>query len=321
VAEKLLQVVAGERRSEARDDVGHGMLMERDDVHVTFYDHETADFAHGQCLEQAVQLAALVKHLGLRRIQIFRLPLVDDTAAETDDPAATIVNREHDAIAKAVVEATAVTLDHEACALEAFVADAVGGQRFVQIAPTLRREADPEPFGDFAGDPAAPEIRNRAFSVGRAAQLLLEMRARAFEHVVELACSRGLVTARLARDLDTRHGGELFDGLEELEIAVLHQEADGGAVCAAAETVEELLLAAHRERGALLGVERAQGLEIPSGFTQRQMRLDQIDDVDPRNEIVDELLGEASGHGCRLGPGTGRRGSGAGMRAHDLVSR
>src|SRR5690606_13807731 len=72
--------------------------------------------------------------------------------------------------------------------------------------------------------------------------------------------------------------------------AVLHQEADRRAMRAAAETVIELLGRAHRERRRLLPVERTQAEEIGARFLQPHRAPDDVDDVDPGEQILDECL-------------------------------
>ena len=66
------------------------------------------------------------------------------------------------------------------------------------------------------------------------------------------------------------------DRVEELEPVVLHQEAERGAVRAAAEAVVELFVRAHPERRRLLVVERAAGLPLAPGLLQLDARADDV---------------------------------------------
>src|SRR5207237_597166 len=66
------------------------------------------------------------------------------------------------------------------------------------------------------------------------------------------------------------------------------------AVLAAAEAVVELLVRAHRERGGLLVVERAAGLVFAPGLLQRHAGADDLHDVGAGDQLVDEVLGDAS---------------------------
>ena len=100
--------------------------MQAHDIHVSLDDHQALEIGvRLPRLVEAVQLAALVKQRGFRRIQVFRLALIDDAAAECDDPPARIANREHQAVAKAVIEAglpfaaARVALDDQTCLQQA----------------------------------------------------------------------------------------------------------------------------------------------------------------------------------------------------------
>ncbi len=94
----------------------------------------------------------------------------------------------------------------------------------------------------------------------------------------------------LARHLEAHHLRERLDGLGELEVVVGHQEADRGAVRAAAEAVIETLRGAHRERRRFLAVERAQTFVVAAGALQRHARADDLDDIGAGDQLVDEVL-------------------------------
>ena len=87
-------------------------------------------------------------------------------------------------------------------------------------------------------------------------------------------------------------------------VLIFHQEAERGAVRAAAEAVIELLGRADREGGGFFAVEGAAGLVILPGFFQRHAPVDDVDDVDAGEQGVDEI---ARDHGCCMinpgGPG------------------
>ena len=98
----------GGRSAQRRHGVLDAVLSQRDDVHVTFDDEDFPRGANGRsCLEQPIQLATLGEHRRFRRIEVFGLPVVEDPAAEADDAAAGIVNREDDAMPKTVVALSA----------------------------------------------------------------------------------------------------------------------------------------------------------------------------------------------------------------------
>src|SRR5690606_21018931 len=95
--------------------------------------------------------------------------------------------------------------------------------------------------------------------------------------------------AALAWHLEARSRGEFLDRLDEAEVVVLHDEAERGPVRTAAEAVIELLVGADRERRRLLVVERAAGLVLPPRALQLHAAADHLDDVDARDQLVDEV--------------------------------
>jgi hypothetical protein len=129
-------MLTGDRRAERGDHVGQAELMERDHVHVAFHHQQAVELAlGGQRLVQAVELAALVEDLGLRRVEVLRLAVLDDPAAEADHAAATVVDGEHHAFTEAIVVAAALALDGETRAFRLLLADAGGVEGVEQVAP------------------------------------------------------------------------------------------------------------------------------------------------------------------------------------------
>ena len=82
------------------------------------------------------------------------------------------------------------------------------------------------------------------------------------------------------------------DGLHEADPFVQLDELDDVAAHAAAEAVEEPLLAVDVERRRLLAVERAQALVRAPGLLQGHVFLDHLDDVRAGPQVLDEGLGE-----------------------------
>ncbi len=103
-------------------------------------------------------------------------------------------------------------------------------------------------------------------------------------------------SAVLARHLDAGDRRERFDRRDEVEPIVFHQKRQRSAGRTAAEAVIELLLRIDAERRRLFVVKRAQRLKVATGFAQRHARIDHVDDVDPRQQIIDEGLGNPAGH-------------------------
>ncbi len=47
-------------------------------------------------------------------------------------------------------------------------------------------------------------------------------------------------------------------------------------------------------------MEGAAGLEFPAGLFQRDATADDLDDIGPREQFIDEVLGNGTGHGASL---------------------
>ena len=298
-AQQLAEVEGRGRRTEGCDRVLDAVLRERDDVHVAL-DHD--DFVRvadrAPRLVEAVELATLLEERRFGRVQVFRLARADDAPAEADDVAARIEDREHHAIAEAVVAArsffpavAAVAVDHQARVLE--LRGRVVGEHALEVLPALGREAEPVARGDLARDAAALEIVDRGVR-------LLELRAviRERVHHARGECRRLGRALLLRARLGDRHADRLGKRANRLGIGeplVFHEEADGVAVRAAAEAVVELLRRAHREGWRLLGVERAAGAVVRSRLLELHVPVDHVDDVDAREQGLDELLRDHGG--------------------------
>ncbi|RMR43443.1 hypothetical protein ALP91_200137 [Pseudomonas savastanoi pv. glycinea] len=94
--------------------------------------------------------------------------------------------------------------------------------------------------------------------------------------------------------------GEVFDSLGEIQIVVIHDEAERVAASAATEAVIELFVRADAERGCFLFVERAAGGVVLPGFLELHARTDYIDNVGAVQKVVDKALGNQPGHGVLI---------------------
>jgi hypothetical protein len=98
--------------------------------------------------------------------------------------------------------------------------------------------------------------------------------------------------------------GQCRHRIAKAHVLVLHQEADGGAVCATPKAMIELLGRTDSEGGGLLAVKRTTGLVVLPGLFQRHTPVDDVDDVDSGEQSVDEI---ARDHGCcMINPGRRR---------------
>ena len=101
------------RRTQSRHAVAHAELRQRDHVHIAF-DHQNPPcvFDRGTPFIQSVKVFPFIKQRRIRRIQIFRLRVIQHPAAETDDLPARIADRKHNPMTEAVVMPTLIVNHH-----------------------------------------------------------------------------------------------------------------------------------------------------------------------------------------------------------------
>ena len=179
----------------------------------------------------AVELAALVEQHRLRGVQVLRLPGIDDAAAEGDDAAARIADREHDAVAEAVVVALsalrvpALALDDEAGIGESLARGLGGTEAPQHLVPGVRRVADLEALESLWGKSAARHVGARP----RIARQRFRVEARdLLDQVVEgvIRAPRGVVAAALVRHLEPEARRQLLHRLGEGHVVVVHEEPE-----------------------------------------------------------------------------------------------
>ena len=85
---------------------------------------------------------------------------------------------------------------------------------------------------------------------------------------------------------------QLLDGLDEPQSGVLHEKANGCPMRTATEAMVELLGRADGKRGGLFVMKRAAGSIVGPRFTQRNIPIDKINDLDSMEQLLDERLGD-----------------------------
>jgi hypothetical protein len=190
-------------------------------------------------------------------------------------------------------------------------------RRILQRAVAVRRVADGKARAGVGIDATAVQVGTRLVV---AFQLLLEEAAGRIQRGVLVAAVVLLLLAArvvLARHFHADALGQLVDRVEELEAVVVHQEADRGAVRAAAEAVVELLGRRDVEAGRALVVERAARFVFLALALERDARVDHLDDVGAGKQVVDERVGK-SGHAA-MNSAAGGRGTQQGWRRSVLA--
>ena len=240
-----------------------------------------------------------MKQHRLGRVEVFRLPRIDDAPAEGDHAATGIADGKHDAVTEAVVvtlavaQLAALTLDDQAGVDEALAVGVGGAEAPQHLVPRVRRVAKTEARDGFGCQSTLREV----IAGARIARQALRVEARDPCHQFEqrlIGAPRAAVDAALVRDFQAQSRGELLDGLRKRQVIVIHEEAEHRTVLAAAEAVIELLVGAHPEGGGLLVVERAAGLVLATGLLQLHACADHLHDVGAGDQLVDEVLGDAS---------------------------
>src|SRR5262249_39554268 len=153
------------------------------------------------------------------------------TSAEADRAAARIADREHDAIAEAIVVAgrraragLALALDDEPDLQQLHALGLGAADLFQQEIPRVRSIAEAEACSGVAGEAARFEVVPAALRIAQ----LLSIQLRSLLQRCEQTVRRGLLRsgALLARHFEADAGGEVFDRLDEAEVIVVHQEAE-----------------------------------------------------------------------------------------------
>ena len=239
--EQFLDVLSRCGRAERGHRISDAVLRQRHDIHVALDDDHhpcVADRLPG--LEQAIELASLHEQRRLGGVEVFRLARVDHATPETDVAALRIGYRKDDPVAEAVVALAALADDHQPHGFQRLVF--VIGDCFFEVLPAVGGKPQSKARRDLAREAPALQISDRA---RRRLQLVLVVGCRDVEQVGEV---RQLVATRTQRfavaGLRNRQPdllSQLLDGFREGHSRMLDQEADRGAVCAAAEAVIELL--------------------------------------------------------------------------------
>ncbi len=139
--------------AEGGDGVAQALLGQGDYIHVALDHHYFVEIA--VCLAsliKAVEFLAFVKDRGFRRVQVLWLVVAQHPAAKGDHPSATVADREHHAVAEAVVAfAVLGVLDQQAGVDQSFLLQCVAAEMLHQVVPAGWGEAQAEIPRDHPG--------------------------------------------------------------------------------------------------------------------------------------------------------------------------
>ena len=260
--------------AEGRDRVAQALLGQGDHVHITLNHDDFVEVAVVLArFEQAVEFLALVKHRGLRRVQVLGLVVPEYTAAEGDDAATAVADREHHAVAEAVIALAGLGVFHQQAGIDhGLLLEGVAAQVFIQIVPARRSEAETEVPSDFAGEAAAFEVVDSGLALRMALECLAVKIGGSGKQRVQrrIGGLPGFVRAAtfFAGHFHSCGFSQVLDSLGEVQVVVVHQETQGIPSRPATEAVIELLVGADAEGWGFFFMERAAGGVVFAGFFQ-----------------------------------------------------
>ena len=168
------------------------------------------------------------------------------------------------------------------------------GENAFQRLPFIGCITDAKMRGGFARESALLEIGDGGGAVAQAFAVKACCRGHGFEQALiaraSLLARRNGNRVVILRHFQTALPREFVHGLDKAQAAVFHEEADDVAVHAAAKAMVELLRRADRKRRGFLAVERTAGEIVGAGLLERQMTLDDVNDVDAGEQVLDEGL-------------------------------
>ena len=233
-----------QRRAERRDRLHDARLGQGDHVHIAFGDQDAAPvMRRGAGLGQAVQGAALVEQRRVGGIEVFGLAVAQGAAAERDDAAAGVGDREQHPVAEKIVgRAAVIGPAHQPALGEQRFGHGVGHDRGLDRV-ARRREAEAEPRDRLVAQPAPVEIVERG-APRRQAQGLFVIGAGGFHHLQQPGPALRLDTflRRRHRHLKPRLRRQPLHRLGKRNPLHPHQIPNHIPMCTAAETVVEVLI-------------------------------------------------------------------------------
>ena len=245
-----------------------------------------------------------------RRVEVFGLAVAHDAAAEGDDAAAPVGDREHDPAAEEVEAVAAILGPDEQPGLQQQVfLEALLEQGGFQRRAAVRREAEPEAArssrrrGRGCADRPARRCPPARAAAPRTRRTPPRRRRAAYSRPRPAPARPGSAAAFRRPGL----AGQALDRLGERQVVDAHREADDVAMRAAAEAVEEALVVVDGEGRRLLVMERAQAGMLAALADQAHAPADHFGTGEARAKLVKEAWGKgqvctlstAEGSGCK----------------------
>ena len=291
-------MVLGAGGAERGHGVGKARLRQGHHIHIAFNHQGVALLAdRPPRFMQPIELLALHEERGLGGVQVLGLATVQHTPAKADDFALDRPDGKHDPVTKAVISFLlfcVIAVDDDQARVCKF-GGVIVGKGTGQAAPSGRCVAEAEVLRD-------PTRQATALEVLDGTGIVLQPGAVVVRGLLQHIGERALLRLELCRSsllgricLSFGHLkpdllGQFLDGIDETQARMLHEEADGIAMSPTTKAVIELLGWADRETGRFFPVEGAEPQQVGAAFAQRHMTSDDIDDVGPCNDFLDEGL-------------------------------
>ena len=227
VASQERELGGREGGAQRGDGAGEPVLMAHEAVDVAFHEERPIlRLDRGAREVGGVEQVALGVERRLRRVEILRLLVAERAAAEGDDPALQVADREEQAPAEAIVRPGAVLArDREAGGDEDLLGDLLRAHEAPGACPSPRGRSRGRSAGRSRGRCRA--ARDRRAPARRTASRALRVEARRELHRPEqLLPARIAALAALVWQRDAGRPGERADGLGEREAILAHQEAE-----------------------------------------------------------------------------------------------
>ena len=262
--------------------------MHRDDIHVALTEDKITAFCLLRDVE-SVQISRLVKDRRLRRVQIFRLSVSHDSAAEADHTVRHIHDRENHTVPELIMKSPLLVIGGNAGEQNVLIGKALRPQMRNHIRTGAVRKAKPEGAHRLRRQLPLLEIRKSLFPLRRPEKLeiirgsLLVDRKKLCSLIISLPC---LLRIICFGKLDARPVCQNLQSLLKAVILIFHEKGQDIPALAAAKAVKNLFARVHRKRRRLLIMKRTQPHKAGTAFFQMHMGADHIDDIIRRNHLL-----------------------------------
>ena len=272
---------------------GHGVvksgLMQRHHVQIALTEDDVGPLGLlGQI--QPVEDTPFAVCNSLRGIHVLGLGVVDDATAEAHHIAPGVDDRQHQTVAKLVVQPSVFAVDHQPCGQQLLFGVALAGHGGEQSVPPVGGRAHTEADGDALADLPPVQIALHRRALRGAQQVVVPAGGIPVQIQHTAAQLVGAALIFLLRHRQVGPLGQKPHGLGKGEVFDLHDEIDDAAALFAAEAVVDLLVRRHGEGGRFFIVERTQAEQIAALALQGDVAGHHVHDVAAGDQLVQKAL-------------------------------